>query len=248
MKIVLLSCFLFFFLSGSGNVNAAYPRDPLGDLEWPYSSETSVKAIQTRFNNGRTAENLQLGTNIPMMQLPSQGVWDSMSADDKVLWLINRERIDRGLLPLHGVDQRVSEIASNYAHYLINNNAFGHVENGQDPWARLNSAPEINACHDFLGIGENLSVLWGDWSVPVERSVYDWMYNDKSSNWGHRHAILWYPYSNNSGTAATEGLLGVGVAAGAHYGWEQTTIVVMNVFDPCPLWDYSSTRQSSGDQ
>lgn len=241
MKEKLLSfCLLLLTFILVAVAEAAYPGDPVSDLEWPYSSENSVASIQLRFNNGRAAENSQLGTNVPMMQLPSQAEWDAMGAGQKVLWLINRERVDRELLPLHGIEPRVTAVASYYADYLMVNDVFGHFEDGKDPWQRMNSDPVINSCHDFLGIGENLSVLWGGWSVPVERAVYSWMYDDKGSNWGHRHAILWYPYANNSGSETTEGFLGVGVAVGTHEGYSNSTIVVMNVFDPCSSWDYSS--------
>jgi len=60
-------------------VMAAYPPDPLSDVDWPYSSESSVAAVQNRFNAARTNENSELGTSIPMMSLPSQSVWDTLS-------------------------------------------------------------------------------------------------------------------------------------------------------------------------
>ncbi len=229
-------------LSVAVESHAAYPDDPTSDTRWPSSSETSVDDIQTRFNTARANENAQLGSSIPMLVLPSQSDWNAMSHGERALWLINRERVDRGVAPLHGVEDNVTQVARDYAQYLLDNDAFAHDADGRSPWDRLNSNPAIGACHDFLNVAENLAVFWGGWTLPLERSIYMWMYDDSGSNWGHRHAILWYPYSDNSGPAGQEGFLGIGAASGEHQGWSQADIVVMNVFDPCASWVYAQDQ------
>lgn len=218
--------------------------DDLGfDIDWPDSIETTVAALENLFNDARTAENSQLGTSIPMLSMPSQTEWDSKSDTEKVLWLVNEEREARELLPLHSGEPNVISVAQDYATLLLNTNTFDHYEDG-GPWDRLSSRDAIASCHDFLGVAENLAALFGGWNLPIERSVYMWMYMDAGSNWGHRRAILWYPYTNNSGIVETEGFLGVGTAVGPYEyngtNYQNTTIVVMNVFDPCETWDYSS--------
>jgi len=229
-------------LTTAVNAHAAYPADPTADTEWPYNSESSVTAVQSRFNTARTNENTQLGSSIPMLAMPSQSSWDAMSQGEKALWLINRERVDRGIAPLHGVENNVTQVAQSYAQFLLDNDAFAHDADGRSPWERLNAKPAINTCHDFLNVAENLAVLWGGWTLPVERSVYMWMYDDSGSSWGHRHAILWFPYNDNSGPTGKEGFLGIGVASGEHQGWSNTDIIVMNVFDPCATWSYSQSQ------
>ncbi len=68
----------------------------------------------------------------------------------------------------------------------------------------------------------------------------------RAAAWGHRHAILWYPYNNNSGPTGAEGFLGIGRASGGPYQgpftseWNFAEIIVMNVFDPCATWDYGA--------
>ena len=226
---------LFFALP----LMASYPPDPLSDIEWPYSTENSVAAIQSRFNTARTNENSQLGTSIPMLSLPSQSVWDSMSDGERALWLINRERVDRDLTPLHGIEANVTSVVQAYAQYLIDNDVFSHTADGKTPWQRLMENPLINACHDSY-MAENLAGFWGSWMLPVERAVYVWMYDDSSSSWGHRHNLLWYPYTDNSGPVGKEGFIGIGRATGTFQGWSNSNIIVMNVFDPCSTWDYGS--------
>jgi uncharacterized protein YkwD len=234
--------FALFLIHVPVCAHAAFSADPTSDTPWPYSSESTVADIQSRFNTARTNENGQLGSALPMLVLPSQSEWNALSQGEKALWLINRERIDRGIDPLHGIEENVTQVAQAYAQYLLDHDAFAHDADGRTPWDRLDSNPAIGACHDFLNVAENLAVLWGGWTLPVERSVYMWMYDDSGSGWGHRHAILWYPYNDNSGPSGKEGFMGIGVASGEHQGWSDSDIIVMDVFDPCASWSYSQTQ------
>jgi hypothetical protein len=73
-----------------------------------------------------------------------------------------------------------------------------------------------------------------------------WMYRDFDAGWGHRHALLWYPYNDNSGPAGMEGFMGIGRATGGPYQgslaqpWPLAELIVMNVFDPCSTWVYDT--------
>ena len=228
----------------------AYPTDPTADIPWS-AGYSGVADIQTAFSNARATENTQLGTSIPMLTLPSQAEWDAKSNGEKALWLINRERVDRSVHPLHGLETNVISVAQYYAEYLIDHNAFSHDADGRDPLERLSDNPAIGACHDFLPVAENLAVFWTSGTsipLPVERAVYMWMYEGTSSSWGHRHAILWYPYNDNSGPAGQEGFLGIGRDSGPHQGWNHAEMIVMNVFDPCSTWVYTSPSISLNHQ
>jgi hypothetical protein len=226
-------------------LQAAFPDDPLTDIEWSCGTST-VADVACAFNQAHHHENAELDIALPDIELPGQSTWNTMSDSEKTLWLVNVERRDRNLLPLHGVESHVVGVAQAYADYLLANNAWGHYEDGRSPWERLNSDPVINACHDFLGVAENLAVFVSSAAIPmpIERSVYVWMYDDSGSSWGHRHAILWYPYNDNSGQAGKEGFLGLGRASGGPYQgpfsspYPNAEMIVMNVFDPCSSWDY----------
>ena len=222
----------------------SYPPDLAADIPWS-AGTSGVADIQAAFNHAHALENNQLGTSLPMMTLPDQATWNIMSDGEKALWLINRERIDRGVAPLQGLEANVSGVAQYYADYLLDHNVWGHTSDGRSPWERLEDNPAIGACHDFLSIAENLAVFVTSGSsipLPIERSIYMWMYEDDGSSWGHRHAILWYPYTDNSGTAGSEGFLGIGRANGGPYrgpfsqSWNFAEMIVMNVFDPCATW------------
>jgi len=210
----------------------AYPSDPTADIAWS-GGTSSVTDIQAAFNNARSTENSQLGTSVPALTMPSQAEWGAKSDGEKALWLINREREDRGVHPLHGLETNVTSVAQYYAEYLIDNNAWGHYEDGRSPWERLEANAAIGACHDFLNMAENLAVFWTSGTsipLPIERSVYMWMYEDGDCcSWGHRHAILWYPYDDNSGPAGKEGFLGIGRDNGPHQGWNYAETYLLNI-------------------
>ena len=223
----------------------SYPTDPTADIPWACEF-SGVNDIQCAFNYARTTENMQLGTSLPMLDLPLQEEWDSMSDGKKVLWFINQERIDRGVDPLHGIEANVTGVAQTYANYLLSHDTWGHHEDGS-PWDRLDDNPAIFACHDDLDVYENLGVIASDQPIliPVERIVYTWMYADTGSGWGHRHIILWYHYNDNGGPTGMEGFLGIGRASGPYSGpfpelWPYAEIIVMNVFDPCSTWGYDT--------
>ena len=218
----------------------SYPADPTLDIPWS-SGTTGVADIQAAFNNARSMENSQLGISIPSLILPDQSTWDAMSENDKVVWLVNRERIDRGVHPMDGWEPNVVGVAQGYAQYLLDNDTTGHFADGKDPWTRLNENPAINACHDFLSVAENLAYFWTSGSsipLSLERAVYMWMYTDSTSSWGHRHMLLWYPYNENGGENGVEGFMGLGYASGPHQNWNLGHIYVLNVFDPCADWQY----------
>jgi hypothetical protein len=248
LVLVCLSLAALLALPGIGLAfPASYPPDPTSDIAWS-AGTTGVADIQSAFNNARTQEKTQLGgaiPPIPPMTLPSQSAWDALSNSAKALWLVNRERLDRGVKSLSSVEANVTGVAQTYADYLLDNDLWGHTADGRDPWQRLNANPAIGACHDSLSVVENLAVFVTTASsiaLPVERAVYMWMYVDKGSGWGHRHAILWYPYADNNGPSGTEGFLGIGRASGGPYQgpfddpWPFAELIVMNVFDPCSTW------------
>ena len=248
----LLACFLLLYIALVGYstpvraLPSAYPTDPTYDINWS-AGTAGVADIQAAFNNARIQENAQLDLNLTMLTLPSQANWDALDDGGKALWLINAERRDRGVLTLHGIESNVTSVAQYYAKYLLDNDLWGHYKDGLSPWERLDANLAIHVCHDFLNVAENIAVFVTSGSsipLPEERSVYMWMYEDAGSGWGHRHAILWYPYNDNSGPSGQEGFLGIGRASGGPYQgpfsqpWNFAELIVMNVFDPCATWDY----------
>jgi hypothetical protein len=172
-----------------------------------------------------------------------------MSDGEKALWLINKEREDRGVPPLHGLEMNVTGVAQYYADYLLEHNTSGHTADGRSPYGRLDDNPEIGACREPLDVVENIAyhvTTGSSIDLPVERTVYAWIYWDASVGWGHRHVVLWHPYDDNSGTAGMEGFLGLGRGNGGPYQgpfskpWNFAEIILMDVFDPCSTWSHAT--------
>jgi uncharacterized protein YkwD len=214
------------------------------DIPWS-ASGSGVSAIETAFNHARAQDD----TVTAALQMPEQSVWDLMSDQQKALYLLTYERYDRGIKPFEGIDSRVDGVAHAYAQTLYDTGTFGHYEDGT-PWERLDRVQEIADHHDFFAYGENLAAFGktpGYTEEPIARSIYAWLYDDSSSSWGHRHFCLATGLNDNSGTAGREGLIGFGIVRGDEYGYfsgYNSTIIVMNAFDPDEAWDHSQTECS----
>ncbi len=272
MKNTLLIAVVFIFFNQSFTQYswAASPANITTDIVWTDSGGTGFGAgyggvddISAAFNYARRQEELQLGfvTNtLPDLVMPSQTVWDGLSDDAKALYLINDERtaragIEAGVLglPLAGIEQNIDGLAEYYAQFLHDNDTTGHDADGSGgPFVRIDDDPEIgNAknCHEFLPRSENLAYFatTGDnIPLPLERSIYGFIYDDASSGWGHREAVLlqdvalnsYSSFTNNNGSVGHEGFLGVHHISSADYAPFPTfpsnfgSVVVMEIFDP----------------
>ena len=228
----LQSLILFFSLIYFTAVSliAQTPPYPVlnSNINWSPTNYSTVEDIATAFSNAHSAENDQLGTTLSTdFVMPSQTVWNGMSNTEKVLYILNQERVVRGLLPFKSVCSNIVTIAQNYADYLLENDLFGHSYDGS-PYDRLNRDPEIKGCMEF-GIGyvyENLAKFYGTAQMPLERAVFLWIYTNYPS-WLHRNGCFAL-FNNNFGSSEDEGFIGVGLATG------ESSIVVCNFVDPCP--------------
>jgi hypothetical protein len=227
-------------ITNDSNFIDNYPSDEV------YSSNgTGVNYIASAFNYARSKDTT-IHTNLIM---PSQNIWDTMSDQEKALYLLNKERYDRGLKPFEGIDSNVVTVAGNYAQLLYDKGTFGHNEDGS-PWDRLNRVSIIRNNKDFFTYGENLYVSAGSYYTtdPIAKAIYDWIYADSGSNHGHRNFCLAKGLNDNSGDTGVEGLIGFGVKRGDDYdyyaGWK-STIIVMNAFDPSSSWNHSTTSKVS---
>ena len=232
-------------------VHAQHPPDLAEDIPWipPEWWHISSAEIESAFNAARQAENRQLGTNLPPIQFPPAATWAGWEDNDKALFLINAERLARDLPPV-AISPEVTDIARQQASWLAAHDAWGHeTDNDGDgqaetPWDRLAGHPTIQACHDFLGVAENLAVYVSNnpEHPPVEtvaRAIYDWLYADARAEWGHRHTLLWADFTAAPAGTDIVGRFGLAVqAAGPYQGpfaesWPSASLVVYNVYDPC---------------
>ncbi len=249
------------------------PPNISANIAWKTGFAT-VNDIMAAYNNARRQEEIQLGlamNKLGNLVLPAQTVWNGMSDDAKALFLINAERTARanmkpgvGGLPLAGIESHVDAVAQAYAQLLHDTDTTGHYQPSgnstiDSPFKRI-PAKVGSSCMEFMSRAENLAyfsvsstapVSASNIPMPLERAIYAWIYDDASSSWGHREAVLLqetplsnptqlWGYKNNNGSSAHEGFLGFHVVGSTGYTpfgkptypYSYGVAVVMNVFDP----------------
>lgn len=251
---------LAFSLILSVTAFAQSPRNLTSNMAWS-SPTATVAAIQTAFNAARRGEETQLSLTANVLgnlTLPADFL--SQSLDNQALILINAERACRGGVNygdgackgwiFEGVETNVDALAQNYANLLISSNCWGHNCGGSDPFSRI-SAGIGASCIEFINRGENLAVFATSGStnaIPVVRSIYNWIYDDGGSAWGHREACFLQDrslngnvtngFADNHGAAGAEGYMGMGIAGGSSYSapfgtaYNRADVVVLDFFDP----------------
>jgi Secretion system C-terminal sorting domain len=254
--------FFFYFIFSCFTAAAQSPRNLTSDIIWPTGNRTaSISAIQTAFNAARRAEETQLSITanaLGTLTLPANFL--SLSSDMQALTIINAERACRGGVNygdgackgwiFEGIESKVDAVAQNYANLMISSNCWGHNCGGLSPFTRIANA-EGAACVEFINRGENLAVYATTGStipVPVVQAMYDWIYKDAGSAWGHREACFLQDrsldgnmtngFGDNHGPAGAEGFMGIGVATSNAYSapfgtaYNRADLVVMDFFDP----------------
>ncbi|HPE61704.1 MAG TPA: Ig-like domain-containing protein [Thiolinea sp.] len=267
------SLFLISLSVASTQIEAASPMNLGADIPWQSSGNSDVANISSAFNAARRSEENQLGlknNSLGTLRMPTQTTWNGLTDDAKALYLINAERTARASsgsgvigLPLAGIERRVDLVAQSYANVLLKNNATGHYQPSgnasvDNPVNRLDKRIK-SSCREFLARSENLAYFWtastepvgqANIDLPIEKAIYNWIYADAGSNWGHRETALLqdetlsdqgepYGYKNNNGSNRHEGFLGIHrigsknyihpslVSQPYHYG----EVIVMNIYD-----------------
>lgn len=285
----LLALFLLsiLFYLAQPAAQADSPPTIVTDIEWDEDPNTagnqrtfaSVTVIEAAYNHAHRQEEIQLGLTtgaLGNLDLPPDAEWASLTLNQKALILINAERRARADLapnvvglPLSGVDSRLQAIAQHYADHLVQTNTSGHLQDGS-PIDRINAqfgdpttAP-TTACREFLPYSEALASFWASSAGPltavIEQAVYNWLYRDSSSQWGHRATLLIQDtqsgdqgigYHNNLGSMRHEGVIGIGHAASANYdplnwGWPTWgEVIVLNLIDQSLNPDCAPTTGSA---
>ena len=227
-----------------------------------FSTETQVI---NAFNLGRRAEEIQLllpANSLGNLTLPSG--YSSWNPTARALYILNSERTarigtSRGL-PLEGVEANLTTIAQNHTKDMITNNFFAHTSptTMMSPYDRINNSATYGpagACREFMSYAENLYVFCNSSTTTptytIEQALFGWIYQDAGSGWGHRRAALIQNaniygatgFTNNVGSAASEGYLGIGIGTrvypvgGPSYsvcGTLNAHIFTMNIADPKP--------------
>ena len=235
---------------GATAASGDYPADPTSDVAWSSyydRAQSSVENIERQYTLARASDRT---VRDPTLRIEySQAEWDALSVNEKALYLSNKERVARGVKPFAAVAKEVADVAQDFADYLYEEGEFAHnavrskwiASNRPDgsccsPWDRLDGQAKLNERTEFFRYAENLAWTSAqNLQNAVEFAIYNWIYADKNSGWGHRHFSL-AELNDNAGESGAEGLLGFGVAQGS-----RGTYIVMNAVDESRDWDYTDS-------
>jgi hypothetical protein len=219
----------------------------------------TVQDIERAFTLARANDPTVSG----VMVLPPKSVWDNYASSEKILYLVNKARCDRGLKPFEGIDPKIENVADYYANYLKDNPdkyaESAHEADDRTPFERMQqmAGVEVGNNADFFRYGENIASFSIGTSLnnypevyeSEARAVYGWLYEDQAQGYGHRKFLLANKLVENSGSPGAEGLIGAAKAR-RHYTdkdgnyWTQD-IVVMDGFDPRSSWDNDLAQAKS---
>jgi uncharacterized protein YkwD len=160
--------------------------------------DTGANVIAT-FNNARQQE----GCAVPLGIDPA--AYDAATPQMQMLMVFNAERQDRGLPALQLDSTLLSQLSMNHSKEFVQYSYFAHPSPINQPGGKNGSSDRINvnpAVKGQLCCAE--IIAWG-YGTPAY-AAYAWMYQDTSSNWGHRQNIL----SNNT-------WVGIGIATGGKF-------------------------------
>jgi uncharacterized protein YkwD len=147
-----------------------------------YGGLNTDQEIQTNFTGARAAE----GCNVPLA-LPAG--YDAMTPQQQMLWVFNNEREVRGVPPLQLDSTLMSQIALNHSMEMTRYGYFNHPS----PINQLGKESFANVARDTVNpvfapdfFGEDIAAG----NPTAAAAVFSYMYEDASSEWGHRGAIL----------------------------------------------------------
>ena len=209
---------------------------PVENIPWAAAGYYSVDDIEKSYNYARKVD----PTANSYLRMPAQEVWDGLGYSQQALYLINSERISRGLLPLEGISPEVEAVAQEYAEYMTANDApFGHHADGRSPLQRMEANANLTGRMD---VSENVLAAVGASATSIAKHVYAFMYEDKyvyvGTSWGHRSNKLSQGFNDDSLSLGSEGLMGIGLSI-EDYNYDSinaASVHVYNVIDPDSSW------------
>jgi uncharacterized protein YkwD len=197
--------------------------DPAGDFPgFAQTQWNTDQDIQNNFTAARAAE----GCNTALV-LPAG--YDTMTAQQQMLWLFNNEREVRGENDLNLDSTLMSQIALNHSQEMAQYGFTDHPSPINQPlndpvFGRSLVNPAI--ANNNTGIGENIA-----WAYPVAIATFSYLYIDASQGWGHRNAIF-NPMFTWVGIGALQN-----VAASADGNYYTDDFLASTTYTPPPVAD-----------
>ncbi|GEM_PF-1808481 len=221
MKIfrIFLFVLVFFFSQTIFSATSNIPH-PSGNIlpnpdykKYSTLSESEQKAVDA-INYARSLE------GVSNIEIPNN--FSSLDMKEQIMYLINKEREDRGLPKFRAREYNVESITQPFVDNIAIHGFASNVHNdpvsGLTYTQRIQSSPNTNGKYAF--IAEILAINIHSFGI-----VYEWMYNDNYGwNWAHRDTILG-AYSND------QTYIGIGFADN-YQGNSTQKVVAVDLFHP----------------
>jgi uncharacterized protein YkwD len=210
--------------------------NPANDIPIPKNSFKDLDAALLAFNNARNQDPTVRNSQKNLVLPPN---FANFSWQDQYFFVLNRERSGRGLLSMTYPIPKLNTVAGGYSKILNDNDQFTHTYNGTTPSTRMSADPDIKACIEFQPYSESLYYFsYIGYNFVTDKLValqglYNFLYNDAGSNWGHRKHLL-SAYQNNNKARNHEGHSGLGLSVKKDNKGYTTYILTHNTFDPNP--------------
>lgn len=252
---LIFTCFIFLCLTAT----AQTPPNLTADMNpGSYTAYNSGLSIAANFNAGRRFEETNKGlaaNTLGNMTLPSG--YSAMTLAQKTIFIVNAERACRNTVnygsgalsvkPMYGVETHLSDVSQGHADWMMSSNTFDHCGNPamgsscSGGKSSMSNRIQSNATliNSWQGISENIgySVSSGVSTFPTlnEQIIFDMMYQDAGSAWGHRVNFL-QQFTDNYGAAGNEGFIGVAeklsTPGTGYQSWAYGKVIVYNFYDP----------------
>jgi len=175
----------------------------------PAAFDTGANVI-TNFNFARQQEGCTVSLNI------DPAAYDAATPQMQMLMLFNAERQDRGLPAVQLDSTLLSQIDLNHSKEFVQYNYFAHPSPVNQPGGKNDSSSRITVNQAFKGQLCCAEIIAAG-QTTAAGAVYDWMYQDADSAWGHRDNILGFN-SNLDTNFGHYTWVGIGIATGGSFG------------------------------
>jgi uncharacterized protein YkwD len=180
----------------------------------PPAAFDSGANVIANFNFARQQEGCTVSLNI------DPTAYDAATPQMQMLLLFNAERQDRGLPALQLDSTVLSQIDLNHSKEMAQYNYQDHPSPINQPGGKNDSNSRITVNQAVKGQFCCAEIIAWGWSTAAQ-ATYGWMYQDASSNWGHRDNILGYN-GNLDANPGHYNWVGIGIATGASFGFYYT--------------------------
>jgi hypothetical protein len=189
-------------------------KDPISDIKITNGFFKDLNDAQTHFINARKQDS-SVKPELAGTLFPNN--FSNLTWQEQYITLLNQERTIRGLLPINQTIDILNQISTKYSQDLISSNQFIHTLNNTTPQSRMRKIPWIRMCSDFHPYSESLFQFRIFGTLPMDYNrvglmgLYNFLYNDSSSQWGHRHHLV-SNFINDNKSPEFEGHNGLGIA------------------------------------